>query len=218
MIENANTGVVVPVYAFAYFTPTVVKTLGYSVVQTQLHSVPPFAAALGLCLVLAYLSDRTDLRLPYQLFSNLLLIAGLGVLMTTQGHFSAQYAGICLVCMGAFSAAPTVIAWYIMNLSGHKNRSVGAGWMISVGNTGGILAPFAFLPQDAPTYRPGYSVCMAAAALGFVAALCYAALVVQARKKVASAAATAAAAPVESDGRAGDATEAAAGGRAFLAL
>ncbi|KJZ71243.1 hypothetical protein HIM_09386 [Hirsutella minnesotensis 3608] len=175
--------IVVPVYAFAYFTPTIVKTLGYSAVQTQLYSVPPFAAALGLCLILAYASDRTGLRLPYQLLSSALMIGGLAVLMTTHGRFSAQYAGICLICVGAFSAAPTVICWYLMNLDGHKQRSIGSGWMISIGNTGGILAPFAFLQSDAPQYRPGYSMCMAVAALGLVATLCYALLVIRERRK-----------------------------------
>lgn len=103
--------VLAPVYAFAYFTPTIVKTLGYSVIQTQLHSVPPFAAALGLCLILSCLSDRTDSRLPYVLFLYALIITGLAMLMTTHANFSVQYAAICLVCMGAFSAAPIIICW-----------------------------------------------------------------------------------------------------------
>ncbi|KAI1073453.1 putative allantoate permease [Whalleya microplaca] len=176
--------VVVPVYAFAYFTPTIVKTLGYSVIQTQLHSVPPFAAALGMCLVLAYLSDKTDNRLPYVLFPGALLIAGLAILMTIHANFSVQYAGLCLVCMGAFGAGPTVICWYLMNLEGHKQRSIGSGWMISVGNTGGILAPFAFLPKFAPEYRPGYSICMGVAALGIVVTLCYTLLILRERRRV----------------------------------
>ncbi len=175
---------VVPVYAFAYFTPTIVKTLGYSVIQTQLHSVPPFAAALGLCLVLAYLSDRTDSRLPYVLFSGALLVVGLAILLTTHANFSVQYAGICLVCMGALGAGPTIICWYLMNLEGHKQRSIGSGWMISFGNTGGILAPFTFLPKDAPYYHPGYSVCMAFAALGIASNLCYAFFVLRDRRRV----------------------------------
>jgi MFS family permease len=162
--------------------PTIVKALGYSVIQTQLHSVPPFAAAFGLCIVLAYLSDRTDSRLPYVLFSSALTIAGLAILMTTHADFSVQYAGICLVCMGAFSAAPTVICWYLMNLDGHKQRSIGSAWMISFGNTGGILAPFVFLPVDAPYYHPGYSVCMGVTALGVTAPILYTLLVLRARR------------------------------------
>lgn len=174
-----------PVYAFAYFTPTIVKSLGYNVLQTQLRSVPPFAAAFGLCLVLAYLSDRTDLRLPYVLVSGAILITGLAILLTVHANFSLQYAGICLVCMGALGAGPSVICWYLMNLTGHKERSIGSAWMISFGNTGGILAPFAFLPHDAPSYRLGYSLCMAISVLGIVAAGCYALLVLRERRRLA---------------------------------
>lgn len=175
--------VVVPVYAFAYFTPTIVKTLGYSTVQTQLHSVPPFAAALGMCLVLAYLSDHTDNRLPYVVFCGSLAIAGLAILMSVHADFSVQYAGVCLVCMGAFSAGPIVICWYLMNLQGHKQRIIGSGWMISFGNTGGILAPFVFLPRDAPYYYRGYSVCVAVAALGIASALCYSLFILRERRQ-----------------------------------
>jgi hypothetical protein len=45
--------------AFAYLAHTIIKAYGYSVVQTQLHSVPPVAATLTLCLITAYISDRT---------------------------------------------------------------------------------------------------------------------------------------------------------------
>ncbi|KHN95573.1 Major facilitator superfamily domain, general substrate transporter [Metarhizium album ARSEF 1941] len=179
--------VVVPVYAFAYFTPTIVKGLGYNVLQTQLRSVPPFAAAFGFCLVLAYLSDRSDRRLPYVLISGAVLVTGLAILITTHANFSLQYAGICLVCMGALSAGPSVICWYLMNLTGHKQRSIGSAWMISFGNTGGILAPFAFLPQHAPYYRLGYSLCMAVTVLGTVATACYAVLVARERRRISKA-------------------------------
>lgn len=160
------------------------KTLGYSTIQTQLHSVPPFAAALGMCLLLAYLSDRSTYRLPYVLFPGALLVAGLAILMTTHGHFSAQYAGLCLVCMGAFGAGPTVICWYLMNLQGHQQRSIGSAFMISLGNTGGIIAPFTFLSKDSPYYHTGYSVCIGVTVLGIVASVCYELLVLRERRKV----------------------------------
>ena len=173
-----------PVYAFAYFTPTIVKTLGYSVVQTQLHSIPPFASAFGLCVILAYFSDRTNLRLPYILFGQALLLIGLAILITSPtAGFSINYAGICLVCMGAFGSGACIVCWYLMNLEGHKQRSIGSGWMISFGNTGGLLAPFAFLSKFAPHYRTGYSICIAVAVLGSVATLAYAALVLKERRK-----------------------------------
>lgn len=175
--------VVVPVYAFAYFTPTIVKTLGYNLVKTQLHSVPPFAAAFGLCIVMAWMSDRVSLRLPFVLFSEAVAVVGLSILMTIHSGFSVRYLGICLVCMGALGAAPSVVCWYLMNLQGHKARSIGSAFMISFGNVGGIVAPFAFLPQYAPYYRTGYAICMGAVVLGLVATMLYTLLVLQKNRK-----------------------------------
>lgn len=165
--------------AYAYFGPTIIKTLGYTTVQTQLHTVPPVAAALALCLINAYLSDRLRLRFPFIAFGITLIIAGLGILMTVHSKhsFSAKYAGLCLVAMGAFSAGPIIICWYVMNLQGHAQRSIGTAWMISFGNTGGIVATFSFLAADGPSYHTGYSICMGAACLGALAATAYAGLV-----------------------------------------
>jgi MFS family permease len=157
----------------------VVKTLGYNVVKTQLHSVPPFAAAFGLCIILAWLSDRTNLRLPFVLFSGALIIIGLAILMTVHSGFSVRYLGINLVCMGALAAAPSIVCWYLMNLRGHKERSIGSAFMISFGNTGGILAPFAFLTKYAPYYHTGYSICMGVTALGLAATLLYTLLILR---------------------------------------
>ncbi|KAF2823557.1 putative allantoate permease [Ophiobolus disseminans] len=165
--------VVVPVYAFAYFTPTIVRTLGYTVVKTQLHSVPPFAAAFALCIIMAWLSDRINLRLPFVLFSGALLIIGLAILITVHSGFSVRYLGINLVCMGALGAAPSIVCWYLMNLEGHKQRSIGSAFMISFGNCGGILAPFTFLTKYAPYYRTGYAICMGVTVMGLAATASY---------------------------------------------
>ncbi|TAQ88185.1 hypothetical protein B7494_g3483 [Chlorociboria aeruginascens] len=173
--------ILITVYAFAYFTPTIIKTFGYSVVQTQLHSVPPWASAFGLCIIMAYYSDKTGLRLPFVLFGNVILIAGLIILRVTHHNFSVQYAGICLTVMGAMGAQSVAVCWYLMNLRGHKQRAMGSGFMIAFGNTGGIIAPFAFLSKFAPDYKTGYAICLAMAALGTVSAGVYALLVVRER-------------------------------------
>jgi hypothetical protein len=40
-------GLIVPAYGYAYFSPAIIKSYGYSPIQTQLHSVPPWAAAFA---------------------------------------------------------------------------------------------------------------------------------------------------------------------------
>lgn len=172
--------------AFSYFTPTIVQSLGYSVVQAQLHSAPPFAAALGLCLITAYISDHVQLRYPFVILGYAILITGLAILNTVHGkeYFSAEYAGVCLVSMGAFCAGFSIICWYLMNLQGVQ-RSIGSAWIISFGNTGGIIATFAFLKRDAPLYHSGYSVILSTTAVGVVAFLVYGGVVWRDRRQAA---------------------------------
>lgn len=175
--------------AFSYFTPTIVQSLEYSIVQTQLHSVPPFAAAFALCLITAYISDNVQLRYPFIILGYMILIAGLAILMRVHGraNFSAEYAGICLVSMGAFCAGASIVCWYLMNLQGHVQRSIGSAWMISFGNTGGIIAAFAFLKKDAPIYHSGYSAIMSTTVAGVIAFMIYGGLVFTERRQAAQA-------------------------------
>ncbi|KAL6714541.1 High-affinity nicotinic acid transporter [Lecanora helva] len=177
---------VVPIYAYAYFAPTIIKALGYSTVQTQLHTVPPVAAALALCLIFAYFSDRFRLRSPFIAVGIALCITGVGILLTVHGrnHFSVEYLGICFVAMGAFATGPIVVCWYVMNLVGHTQRSIGTAFMISFGNTGGFVATFCFLSRDAPNYHTGYSVVMGCVCLGAASAAMYALLIMWERRKM----------------------------------
>ncbi|OTB12490.1 hypothetical protein K445DRAFT_66309 [Daldinia sp. EC12] len=159
--------ILIPSYSVSYFLPTIVQTLGYTTVQTQLHTVPPFAAALGFALVVAYASDKLQIRSPFIFLGLALLISGLAILISVHGsaYFSAQYAALCLIAMGTFGVGGSIVCWYVMNLQGHAERSIGSAWIVCVGNIGGIIAPFLFLKKDAPYYRPGYSVCLAMSAL-----------------------------------------------------
>lgn len=165
-----------PIYAFAYFTPTILRSYGFSTVQTQLRTVPPMACALVVCLITAYFSDRARLRSPF-IFSTLILaIVGLAVLISVRNSFSVQYLGICLVAMGNFAGGTILMCWYIMNLRGHAGRSIGSAWMIGFGNTGAIIATFSFLARDAPGYHTGYSLCIGSLCLCVGSCAVYAAL------------------------------------------
>ena len=141
--------------------------------QTQLHTVPPVAAALVLALILAYLSDRTGRRFPFVAFSFALTLVGLAILISVRDSFAAKYGGVNLIAMGAFAGGPLVICWVVMNLQGHADRSIGTAWTIGFGNTGGVVATFAFLATDAPLYRTGYTICLVVTVAGILAASLY---------------------------------------------
>ncbi|KAI1747998.1 MFS general substrate transporter [Xylaria castorea] len=169
----------VPSYSFVFFIPTIVQSLGYSTIGTQLHSVPPFAAAFGFAVVTAYASDKLRIRSPFILLGLLILITGLSLLISVHGaeHFSIEYAGLGLSAIGTLGIGGNMVCWYVMNLRGHQERSIGSAWLLCVGNLGGIVATFSFLKSGAPYYHTGYSICLATSALCVVMCACYAFLI-----------------------------------------
>ena len=78
-----------------------------------------------------------------------------------------------------------MVCWYVMNLNGHIERSIGTAWMIGFGNTGGIVATFAFLATEAPGYTQGYAACIAVTSVGLIAATLYALLAWRDNKAIA---------------------------------
>ncbi|KAI3317136.1 putative allantoate permease [Xylariaceae sp. AK1471] len=176
--------ILIPSYAFVFFIPTILQGLGYGTINTQLHTVPLFAAAFGFAVVTAYLSDRLMLRLPFILLGLALLITGLSLLITFHGpaSFSKEYAGLALVAMGAIGIGGHVVCWYVMNLQGHVERSIGSAWLLCFGNVGGIIATFSFLKKDAPYYHTGYSIVISFSSLCVVASCLYGWLVWRQRR------------------------------------
>ncbi|ORY12252.1 MFS transporter-like protein [Clohesyomyces aquaticus] len=166
-------GLIVPAYGYAYFSPGILQGYGYSPIQTQLHSVPPWAAAFGFAMVIAWLSDKFRHRFLFAIIPICVCISGFAILITVHDHRSVQYGALFLVAMGAYSAMPVIVCWFNMNLGGHHRRAVGTAWQVGFGNIGGIIAVYAFLVKDAPRYIPGYSICLAFVCLSALSCLIY---------------------------------------------
>jgi len=176
-------GLIVPAYGYAYFAPSIIKGYGYGAIQTQLHSVPPWAVAFGLSMLLAVLSDWAKMRMPFVIFSICVCIIGFGILIAVHDNTKLQYAALFLVAMGAYTAMPIIVCWFNMNLGGHHRRSVGSAWQVGFGNIGGIIAVFAFLKADAPKYITGYSICIAFTIMSMIACITYGAACYAANRK-----------------------------------
>lgn len=171
-------GLIVPAYGYAYFSPGIIKGYGYSAIETQLHSVPPWACAFGFAMIIAYLSDKARHRFLFAIFPILVSITGFAMLLGIHHNLKAEYAALFLCAMGTYTAMPVIVCWFNMNLGGHHRRAVGTAWQVGFGNIGedtisilvrmqltanlgGIIAVYAFLAKDAPKYVPGYSICLA---------------------------------------------------------
>ncbi|PVH94135.1 MFS general substrate transporter [Periconia macrospinosa] len=166
-------GLIVPAYGYAYFSPAIIQSYGYSPIQTQLHSVPPWAAAFGFAMVIAWFSDRLKHRFLFAIFPICVCISGFAILLVVHNHRSVQYAALFLIAMGAYTAMPVIVCWFNMNLGGHHRRAIGSAWQVGFGNIGGIIAVYAFLKKDAPRYIPGYSISIAFVCLSALSCVLY---------------------------------------------
>ncbi|KAI4110178.1 MAG: hypothetical protein L6R37_000071 [Teloschistes peruensis] len=168
-------GLIVPAYGYAFFAPGIIQTYGYSPIQTQLHSVPPWAASFVFAMVVAYFSDKLKHRFAFTLLPIFIAIAGFGILITVHTNHHLEYAALFFVTMGVYSAMPVIVCWFTMNLGGHHRRAVGTAWQIGFGNIGGIIATYSFLPQDKPKFfKTGYSICLAFICLSAASCVVYA--------------------------------------------
>ncbi|KAK0648211.1 major facilitator superfamily domain-containing protein [Cercophora newfieldiana] len=164
-------GMIVPAYGYAYFSPTIIQSYHYDAIQTQLRSVPPWAASFGFAMMIAALSDWNRHRFLYAVCPIFIAIAGFAILINVHDNINLQYAALFLVCLGTYSAMPIMVCWFSMNLGGHHRRAIGTAWQIGFGNIGGIIATYSFLASDAVNfYRKGYIICLAF--ISFAAASC----------------------------------------------
>jgi len=108
-------GLVVPGYGYAFFAPTILHSLGYTPVMTQLYSVPPMAAAFVLSIVVAIASDYYRRR--YIFILPMLLVSAIGVivLLTVHEGVGVRYGALFLVTTGIAAASPVIICWYSAN-------------------------------------------------------------------------------------------------------
>lgn len=152
------------IFSLAYFAPTIIRSMGYSPVRTQLMSVPPYAATFVFCVVVGVLSDRWGQRGYTLILSGVLAMTGY-ILFLTSTHTAVLYGSIFLQTMGAFTSAPAIGAWNINNVQPHYKRSTAVALGLATANCGGILSTWIF--DDAPRFAKGTKINLA-----FSAGLC----------------------------------------------
>ncbi|KAF2732172.1 putative MFS transporter [Polyplosphaeria fusca] len=146
----------ITVQGLAFFTPTIVQTIypRDTVVSQQLHTVPPYVVGAFFTVLLPFLSWRTDRRLIFFIASVPLCM--IGYLMFLASH-SAQvrYGATFLIASGAFSFGALCNAQVSANVVSDTARASAIGLTVMLGNIGGLISTWSFLPFDRPDYHIG---------------------------------------------------------------
>lgn len=141
--------------------------LHYSVVTSQLLTVPVYVVTAIFVLTTSILSDRTNKRALVVVCSALLSAFGWSLGYRSHNPHE-QYFAFFLAGSGSFSVLPSIVALISQNLAGQTKRATGMAIVISVGGLGSIVAsntaPSSAAPQFTLAYRLNIAGCLATAA------------------------------------------------------
>ena len=144
--------------------PTIIKQLGYSSAQAQLLTIPPYAVACVLTLVVAVLSERSHLRAPFIMGSSAVGCIGY-ILLLAQNRPGISYLGTFFAAAGIYPAVAIVLSWPANNVSGQTKRCIANAMQISIGNLGAVLGTQLYRTESSPRYFLGHGF-----ALGYLVA------------------------------------------------
>jgi cyanate permease len=162
-------GLLSSIYSIGLFLPTIIVKLGYTANEAQLMSVPPYAVAAVMTLVVAFVSDRLKVRGVMMLCTMPVAIVGYAVIANIHDdHPKVKYGMTIMMATGVYSSVPPVLAWLSNNSAGHYKRATAAALQLAVANCGGILSVFLYPDSDASSgfYR-GHSVILGLLVVGW---------------------------------------------------
>ncbi|KAF5353280.1 hypothetical protein D9756_008136 [Leucocoprinus leucothites] len=140
------------IYGLAIFMPTIVNTLGFSPVRSQLLTVGPFAAGFVVTLLASWASDRYKSRAIPIACSSVLAAIGYIIYLCTD-HRYTLYGSLFLTASGVYSIPPVNSAWVSNNSEPHYRRATAIALAAVFTNCGGILSTWLFPASAAPRYR-----------------------------------------------------------------
>jgi MFS family permease len=160
-------GPLMPLYSFSLFLPTIISNMGFtssqSIVKNQLLTVPPYAGAAILTVVVGYYSDQQKKRGIYNMCLAPLGIAGF-VMLIASDRPGVQYAGTFLGALGIYASIPITIAWIANNVEGVYKRGIVLGFVIGWGNLNGIVSSNVW--YAGPRFYAGHATVIAYLAIG----------------------------------------------------
>ncbi|KAG2188531.1 hypothetical protein INT44_001285, partial [Umbelopsis vinacea] len=130
-------GLHVPLTSFLFFLPTFIQSMGFSVMTSQLMTIPPYLAAFVAILIASSSADRTMQRgLHIFVLSG---IAAFGYVLAFIPSIWGKYIGIVLTGMGVYGALPILMAWTADNQYGHTKRATGLALTNMIGQSFSML-------------------------------------------------------------------------------
>ena len=140
------------------FLPTILKEMGFSSVNAQGLTAPPYFVSFLFTIFTTYVADRIQQRGLMIIF--LSCVGGIGyILLATCKSVGPKYFGVFLAASGVFPCIANILPWVLNNQGSDTQRGMGIEILNVVGQCGPILGTRIFPKSDAPRYVKGQAIC-----------------------------------------------------------
>ncbi|KAI1134115.1 MFS general substrate transporter [Hypoxylon sp. FL0543] len=140
------------------FLPTILQKMGFTAINAQGLSAPPYFLSFIVCIVTTWIADKTRQR--GLMIIGLSLVAGVGyILLLACKSVAVRYFGVFLAAAGVFPAISNILPWTVNNQGNDSKRGAGIALLNIVGQCGPLLGTRMFPAGDAPYYIMGMGVC-----------------------------------------------------------
>ncbi|KAG1821029.1 uncharacterized protein BJ212DRAFT_1297483 [Suillus subaureus] len=126
----------VPGYAIALFSPTIINELGYSAANDQLHIVPPFVAGAIATIIVGIYSGKHNLR---------------GSFIIGAYERACRSSELSLAAAGNYPTVLVILTWAGSNAGGDLKRGVVLAMVIGINNLGSVCSSFIYI--DPPRFH-----------------------------------------------------------------
>ncbi|KAI7869536.1 major facilitator superfamily domain-containing protein [Spinellus fusiger] len=144
----------ISVTSVAVFMPTIIDGFGFSTLIAQLLTAPPALLLTLMILLGGALADKCTHRSILIMGGFAMIGLGYLLLLVLKNPW-ALYGALFLVPAGIGIQAPAVVGWSAINFPDISTRAIAIAIVITIGNTGGVIASFLYPLIDAPHYYFG---------------------------------------------------------------
>ncbi|KAJ5345689.1 hypothetical protein N7452_003693 [Penicillium brevicompactum] len=142
------------------FLPTILKEMGFTAINAQGLTAPPFFASFLATIATTWVADRTQQR--GLMITGLSVVGGVGyILCATCTSVGARYFGVFLAACGVFPSIANILPWVLNNQGSDTRRGGGIVLLNIIGQCGPFLGTNVFPDAEAPRYIKGMSICAA---------------------------------------------------------
>jgi len=140
------------------FLPTILTQMGFSAIDAQGLSAPPYFLSFLVVISSTFIADRTGQR--GFIITVLSLVGAIGyILLAATSATSIRYFGVYLAAAGIFPSIINILPWVLNNQGSDTKRGVGIAILNIVGQCGPLLGTRVYPATDSPYYRLGMWTC-----------------------------------------------------------